>query len=117
MQSFLRRAWDALTKKLGAVSAFILPIARTVEIGIAENDSAKILSACDEWDKRAHETRETLDAGDELVAHMRQSLADGNISAIEAGTGALLVEKLIDEAEDIATGVDEDDPQEAAATP
>ena len=110
MDSFLKKAWTALTLKLGAFAAFINPIAAQIEVGIREQDSAKITAACDEWDKRSLEARETIDAGDELVAHLRAAVADDKISAIEAATGLLLVERLIDEAEDIVTGQDEDDP-------
>ncbi len=119
MESFLKRAWKALTAKLGSFAAFIPSIASQIEVGIRDNDTAKILKVCDAWDTRAHETRETLDAGDELMAHLRKAVEpdpDGvvRLTAAETGTGLLLVEKLIDEAEDIVTGVDEDD---APATP
>ena len=98
-----------LTSKLGSLASFIVPVAREIQVAVASKDVDKIEAACAEWDNRSHEARETLDAGDELVAHIRASVADGHLDAIESAEGLLLLERLIDEAEDIATGRDEDD--------
>ena len=114
MDSFLTRAWNALTSKLGSLAAFIRPVAEELEVSIRTGDVAKAEAACNAWDGRAHEMRETLDAGDELVAHIRASIADGKLDAIEAARGLLKVERLLDEGEDVLTGRDEDDaPTEA----
>jgi hypothetical protein len=109
MKDWIGTAWDALTKKLGALNAFLRPIAREIEIGVKERDKSRVVAACDAMDSRTHETREACDASDDLTAYVRTSLEDDNWTALEAGNIALKVQRLIDELEDIATGHDEDD--------
>lgn len=116
MKNWLRKAWTAVTNKLGSLAAFITPVARELEVGIAEADKDKILAACDQLDARFHETDETTAAGRELTAHCRKALEDDNLDAIEAAEGLVLIQKLIDEAEDIVTGRDEDDAPDGVAT-
>jgi len=109
MKSFLTAAFEALESKLGGVASFIPVLAEGIKKGIDEEDFAAIDKHLREAEKRIHEGRETLTAAEELTAHVRQSVRDGDLSLAEAGQGLLLVERLIDEAEDVVTGVDEDD--------
>lgn len=109
MKSYLTRAWEALTARLGSVASFLLPLAKELDVAIRAQDVAKVERACTAYEVRAREVREALEAGDQLVTHLRASMADGRLSAVEAGQGLLLVERLVDESEDVATGRDEDD--------
>lgn len=109
MDSLLRKAWKLVTDKLGAIASFLLPAAEQIQVAVSQGDKAKILLICDEIDSRTHETREACDAADAFTAHVRKSADDNRLDLIEGGEGALLLERLVDELEDIATGKDEDD--------
>lgn len=109
MESILSRAWNALTRKLGTLAGFILPIGRELEVAIADRDTARAQAAADAWKARAHELREALDAGDAVFAEVETALEDGRLDALEASRVALKLERFVDEAEDVLTGTDEDD--------
>lgn len=109
MESFLRKAWAVVTDKLGAIANFIPAIAEKIEVAIKEEKVEDLNESFDELEARSHEMREVCDAIDQFVNHGRQAIADGNLSAVEGARAGLLLERIVDEAEDVVTGVDEDD--------
>lgn len=112
MESILLRGYEAIESKLGGLASFIPAIAQSIKKSIDEEDYAAVDAKLRELDKRTHEGREALAAADNLAAYVRQALRDGDLTLAEGAEMALLVERLVDEAEDVVTGVDEDDPVE-----
>jgi len=102
----LAEKWATLMEKLGPAGAFVPMVADAVAVGVNEETAAEILKRCDETDEAA-------DALKAASTKTRAALADGKLSIAEAADLALALEKVIDEFEDIATGVDEDDAPEA----
>jgi len=116
MQSYLKKAWAVIADKIGALASFIIPVAKELHIAIAAGDIPGIIAKCDALDARFDELDETTVAGREITAHVRKSVADGELDAVEAAHGLLLVERFADEFEDVFTGTDEDDPLDAVPT-
>ena len=101
--NFLERIWGKVVDKLGAIATFIPSIAEKIKVDIAERDAEKI---------RAHAT-ELREAGlkqVEFADQMLEAVSDGNLDLVEGSKLATGLEKLVDEWEDVFTGVDEDDP-------
>jgi hypothetical protein len=89
---------------------FIPLLAGQLKAALAAKDTAKILALADRIEATAHEEREHADSMDALAAHLRVMVADGEVDALEAAEGLELLQEMVDQGEDIATGKDEDDP-------
>lgn len=113
MRNYLREIYAKIVNLAPAVAAFFPMLARVVKVAVETGDAAHILKTCDEID-------EALDAGKALTAKIRASLAPdadgiGHIDMVEASEIALALQEFADQAEDVATGVDEDDPVKGGA--
>jgi hypothetical protein len=97
-----------------SIWSFVPLLAAQLKAAIAAKDTAKILEIAARLRASAHEEREHADSVDALAAHLEASVApdeDGvvEIDAIEVAEALDLLQTVIDEGEDIATGKDEDD--------
>jgi hypothetical protein len=102
MDSYTKKFWAVVQDKIGSVSELIEPIGKQIRLPIDQNDIEGARA-------RAHEIKE---AGVELTATgdvMLKILEDGTVDVVEGAEFIVQFEKLIDETEDIVTGVDEDD--------
>ena len=92
-----------------AIWQFVPTIASQVKVAVGEGDKAKVLALADRLEATAREEREHADSVDALASHLKQSIADGAFDAVEAAEALALLQRSIDEAEDVITGHDEDD--------
>lgn len=88
---------------------FIPLLGSQLKAAIAAKDTAKIFEIAERIKATAHEEREHADAMDALADHLVAMVADGEIDGLETAEGLDLLQTMIDEGEDIATGKDEDD--------
>lgn len=109
MKNWIGIAWEKVTNKLGGMLPFLKGAASEIEIAIANKDKAKILEICDAMDARFHEMDEATVAGRDFTAEVRQAVANDALDMVESGRVALKLQRFVDEMEDVATGVDEDD--------
>lgn len=115
MRDYLRTIFAKIVNLSPTIAALFPLIARAIQIKVAAGDAAAILATCAEID-------EALDAGKALTAKIRASLAPdadgiGRLDAAEGAEIALALQEFADEAEDVGTGSDEDDPAAAGAKP
>ena len=110
----MRNYLAMLVEKLKAVLkptiwSFITSLASQLKAALAAKDTAKITEIAARLRASAHEEREHADSVDALADHLDLMVADGSIDGLEVAHGLDLLQTVIDEGEDIATGVDEDD--------
>ena len=102
MDPKLEPLWQKIVDKLGSLSGLVVLVADEVKIKLAADDQAGA-------DARLAEAEEAVDQLKVVIAGIRRDISDGYLTATEIAAEALQIEKLIDELEDIKTGVDEDD--------
>lgn len=102
MNSFLERLYDKAIARMGSLASFVPMIAKNLKAAIAEGDVEKIK-------RHTHELRELSAAQIKLADTVDAAVADGNIDLVEGAEIAVEFERVIDEAEDVIKGFDEDD--------
>lgn len=102
MKNFAVSAWNWATSKLGSLTSFIEPIAKALKIAIEAGDVAKIKL-------HVNELREFFSKGLDLCDFLDEAVADGNLDLYEGSQAVKMIATLVDEGEDVITGVDEDD--------
>jgi hypothetical protein len=102
MNSFLENLYAKVIAKLGSLASFIPMIASNLKKALVEGDIAKIKA-------RTHELRELAAAQTNLANVIDDAVADGSIDLVEGSEIAIALERMIDEAEDVIKGIDEDD--------
>ena len=107
MENYVQNLIDKVEERLGAAAGMIARVGEEIKVTLDEGD----LSA---MEGRVQEAREAAGSMILLCDHLAASLEDGSLSATEMGGAALLLNKFLDELEDVATGVDEDDVGEGA---
>lgn len=103
MKSYLLPLWDKAMKLLGPVGPLIPTIAKSIKKDLKAGDVEKV---------QAH-AKELLECAEQMALcanYLIEITADGTIDLDETARVAINFERLLDEAEDVATGVDEDDP-------
>lgn len=102
MKNYAVAAWDWVKNKLGSVVSLFQPVAESLKLAIEEGDAAKV---------QAHNTelREFFTKGLELCDFIDEAVADGNLDLYEGSQALVKLNELVDEGEDVITGVDEDD--------
>jgi hypothetical protein len=98
-----------------AIWSFIPALVGQIQVAIKERDLAKIVAIADRLEATAVEEREHANALDALASHLKQMVADNKIDGIEAAEALDLIQTVLDESEDVATGKDEDDVPPAGA--
>lgn len=103
MKNYAVSAWNWVRSKLGDVVNLFAPIAQALKVAIEAGDVDKI---------KTHNTelREFFQKGLELCDFIDEGVADGNLDLYEGAKALELLNQLVDEGEDVITGVDEDDP-------
>lgn len=102
MNELLGPLYQKIVSKLGPVAPFIPTLADAIKINIADGDAAGIQA-------RAREAREAAAELTILADKCDAAVADGQLSGREAAELLVEVENVIDEFEDVITGIDEDD--------
>lgn len=102
MKNYAVAAWAWVTDKLGSLTSFAEPIAKALKIAIESGDVIKIRIHTNELREFAQKLMGVCDFLDEAVS-------DGNLDLYEGSQALVLLNEVVDEAEDVITGVDEDD--------
>lgn len=111
MDRLSAKFWGIVQQKLGpSITGFLGPIAKSLSVDI-KNEDAEAIS------KRADELIEFGDEIKNLGTDLKTAVADGKLDGIEAKDLILQLEAVVDEGEDVVTGVDEDDPVEDPTNP
>ena len=108
MDNYLEKLWDLAEAKMGALAGLAPTIAANVKISLKEGDVGMVRV-------RATELRECAAAQDRLGVALLDAVADGSVDLAEGADVALALEKVLDEAEDVIRGYDEDKEPEAPA--
>jgi hypothetical protein len=109
MISFLTKAFEAVSGKLGGIAVFIPAIAERIRVAIKSRDVEKVKKGVASLRARNVELREVCDGIDDFCDYADAAVADGQLDGIEMGRAGLKLEKIVDEAEDVLRGYDEDD--------
>ena len=102
MENYVENLIEKVVDKLGPAAGLIANLGDEIRVSLEAGD-------IDGLRGRIQEAREASEALTNLCDHFDRALEDGSLSATEIGGGALLLNEFLDEAEDVATGVDEDD--------
>lgn len=98
-----------LIGKLGKWAAFVPILLAELKKALTARDSDKVRKIAADVRRRAVEMREAADALDAVADRAEAAVADNEVSAQEVIDVLDSVTHAVDEAEDIATGKDEDD--------
>lgn len=107
MKNYLGMIVAKAKSLLGPLWAFVPAILGTLKQALKAGDKAEILAVCQQIEDRALQEQEHAAAMLELVAMVREAVADDAITAAEFAAIAEQVQTVIDEAEDIVTGHDD----------
>lgn len=102
MKNYAVSAWNWVKAKLGRAVDLFAPVAKALSVAIEEGDIDKI---------KIHnaEAREFFQQGLDTCDFIDEAVADGNLDLYEGASALNKLNQLIDEGEDVITGVDEDD--------
>jgi hypothetical protein len=102
MKNYAVAAWNWINEKASGLVAFAEPIAKSLKVAIEAGDVEKI---------KAHnqELREFHEGGIVFCDTVDEFVADGNVDLYEGATALKMINDQLDQAEDVITGVDEDD--------
>lgn len=103
MKSYSLIFWKWINGKLGSAFALIEPVAKQIKMAIDKEDAIAL---------RAHaaEGREAAQALMVLCDGILTATEDGELDLVEGAKIVTDLERFFDEAEDVVTGKDEDDP-------
>ena len=102
MKNYAVSAWTWVQSKLGNLTSFIEPIAKSLKLAIEAGDVLKIKV-------HTNELREFFMKGLAFCDFMDEAVADNNLDLYEGSQAVKMIAELVDEGEDVITGVDEDD--------
>ena len=107
MKPFLMNLWDKIEAKLGRMASFVPMVLGEVKIKLAAGDVVGAKA-------RLNELEEALLISVDRVRKIKERLADNILDGNETVDTLVDMEKMVDEWEDVVTGVDEDDDPGAA---
>lgn len=102
MENYVQLLIEKVESRLGPAASLIATLGKEIKVSIEEGDLKAVQA-------RIHEAREAAGSLTLVCDHFDMALSDGSLSATEIGGGALLLSSLLDQMEDVVTGVDEDD--------
>ena len=102
MKNYALEAWAYLVKKISFISGIVAAVSNSLIVALREKDIAKVKAHSLELRELGQKMIDTSDFLDEAVS-------DGNLDLYEGSQALVLLNDLLDEGEDVITGVDEDD--------